>query len=151
MQRTIDISLMVLGAVILSCQMTMMYIFVGGGTAGSDAQALLVMQAWLAPVALLIFAVELLRRVAKVGLKSTLSAMWHSLPAWVVLALVVLNSLVFIGELAFFLRTQLSGQQPAWYEHAPLACVAACSLAFIVLFGRSTLARNGSGTTAGRW
>lgn len=36
MQRLIDISRMALGAVILSCQMTMMYIFVGGGTAGSD-------------------------------------------------------------------------------------------------------------------
>lgn len=151
MQRTIDITLLALAAAILSCQMTMMYIFVGGGTGGSDAQALLVMQAWLAPVALLLFVVEFSRRVAKDGARSTLSAMWHAMPAWVVLALIILNSLVFIGELAFFLRTQLSGQLPTWYEHAPLACVAACSLAFIALFSRTSLAQSSSGKAVGRW
>jgi len=150
MQRTIDIFLMALGAAMLSCQMTMMYVFVGG-SGGSDAQALMVMQAWLAPVALLVFAAEFLRRAAKTGWKNTLGEMWHAMPAWVVLALVILNSLVFIGELAFFLRMQLSGQPPAWFEHAPLACVATCSLAFVVLFRKSTLAQTSSGTAVGRW
>jgi len=134
----------------LSCQMTLMFVFIGGG-AGSDAMALLVIQACVAPVALLIFAWQVLRRVMVNGWGNSFRAMWHALPAWLVLALVVLNSLVLIGELSLFLRERLMERSPLWVEHAPLLCVLACSLAFVALFDKSSIARDRSRAPVGRW
>ena len=149
-QKTVDISLLALGATMLSCQLTMMYLFIGGNN-GGDAQALLVIQVWVAAIAILVFLVEAVRRIAVYGLSDSLRTMWHAMPAWVVLALIVLNSLVIIGELSLYLRQKISGQVPLWFEHAPLLCVLACSLTFIALFSQSSLARSDSEAAVGRW
>ncbi len=149
-QKTVDVSLLALGATMLSCQLTMMYLFIGGNN-GGDAQALLVIQVWVGAIAILFFLVEAVRRITVHGLANTLSAMWHAMPAWVVLALIVLNSLVMIGELSLYLRQKITGQPPLWFEHAPLLCVLACSLTFIALFSQSSLARSDSEVAIGRW
>jgi hypothetical protein len=149
-EKITDIALLVLGLVILSCQATMMYVFIGG-SGGSDAQALLTAQAWVAPAALLVFLALLLRDVARDGWRGCVRGLWRPLPAWIVLALVVLNLLVFIGELSLFLRARLMAHQALWFEHAPLLCVLGCSLAFVALYGRSSLANDAAHATVGRW
>ena len=148
--KAVDISLLALAATMLSCQLTLMYVFVGGN-GGGDARALLVIQAWSAAIALLVFLWEAMRNVLASGLGNTFRAVWHALPAWAVLAMVVLNSLVIIGELSLYLRMRMTGQAPLWFEHAPLLCVLACSLAFVVLLKRSSMAQDGSRAPVGRW
>ena len=145
-QRVLMITL---AALIASCAITMMYIFISGDTGGSDMRLLLFVQMASIGPALLIFCIELVRRV--VSAQSSIADIWHGIPAWLVLALLLPNLLTVIGELSLFLRAHLTNGTIAWFEHAPLICTSSCSLALAALYVRANSKAIIRPATVNRW
>ena len=131
------ITMIALAAVTLSCTISMMYVFMSGDAGGSDVRALITLQTIAVPIALIIFFAELINRSRKTGLGKAFAGIWNSTPASVVVAVLLINLLVVIGELALLLRVRLSGEPALWFEHAPLVCALSCSLAFCALYARA--------------
>lgn len=131
------ITLIALGAAALSCTISMMYVFMSGDAGGSDVRALITLQTIAAPLALVIFIAELIIHARKSGATKALSAIWQAIPAGVVVAMLLTNLLVGIGELALLMRDRLGGEPALWFEHAPLVCAVSCSLAFSAVYARA--------------
>lgn len=131
------ITMIALAATTLSCTVSMMYVFMSGDAGGSDVRALITLQTIAVPIALVIFFAELIRRSRESGLGKALADIWRSTPASVVVAVLLINLLVGIGELALLLRVRLNGEPALWFEHAPLVCALSCSLAFCALYARA--------------
>lgn len=131
------ITMIALAATTLSCTVSMMYVFMSGDAGGSDVRALITLQTIAVPIALVIFSAELIRRSRESGLGKALTDIWRSTPASVVVAVLLINLLVGIGELALLLRVRLNGEPALWFEHAPLVCALSCSLAFCALYARA--------------
>ena len=134
---------------IATCSISIMYIFMRGDAGGGDMQVLLQIQAAAIPAALMTFFIELFNGARANG--NPLKAIWRATPAWVVLALLLFNFLVLIGELALFLRAHLTDRQVHWFEHTPLLCVVTCSLAICALYARAYPAENVGSPTVKRW
>lgn len=131
------ITLIALGIATLSSAISMMYVFMSGDAGGSDVRALLLLQSIAAPVAVTIFVVELLRRSRNNAMGSALASIWYAIPAWAVVAILLVNLLVGIGELALLLRVRLGGDAALWFEHAPLVCALTSSLAWCAVYARA--------------
>jgi len=146
-RNLLTITLIALGFVIFSCLITMMVMFVSLSGGGSDQVAFLGLQAVVAPIALVIFAVDVSMRIASQGQREALRSLWHGIPAWLVLALVLVNSLVLIGELAHFVLRYFDDEGIRWIEHSPLVCILCCSLAFCTIYARTSQ----RAASIGRW
>ena len=131
------ITMIALAAATLSCTISMMYVFMSGDAGGGDVRALIALQTIAIPIAVIIFLAETIIRARKAGVGGALASIWRSTPASVVVAVLLINLLVGIGELALLLRVRLSGEPALWFEHAPLACALSCSLAFCALYARA--------------
>ena len=138
-----------LAIVIASCAISIMYVFISGNPGGSDMQTLLVVQAAAIPVALLVVATDLALRFGENS--NSFGNIWRATPAWVVLALLLFNLLVLIGELALFLRAHLIAREILWFEHVPLLCVVSCSLAVCALYARAFPATSDTPAGITRW
>jgi len=143
--------LVTLGILILSCLITMMVTFISFGTPGADVQTLFAAQAVAAPVALLIVIFDLAMYAKTVGWRNGLRTIWSAAPAWLVLALVLLNSLVLIGELSYLLLIHLTAQAVPWVSHAQLLCMLTCSAAFCALYSRRVAQDGKVPAPVGRW
>ena len=119
-----------------SCTLTMMYVFLSGNPGGGDMRALLTLQASAIPVALAVLLIDIGMRIRSNGLRVAFTDIWRALPAWLLLALLLLNLLVGIGELALLLRQHLTDQPAGWFEHVPLVSALTCSLAVASLYAR---------------
>jgi hypothetical protein len=143
--------LSLLSLVILSCLLTLMVIFMGGSFTGADLNGLLLVQTAAIPVTLLFVAAEIRGFVRLNGWRVGLALLWRKIPAWLVLALVLLNSLVFVGELSVLLIDYLMDEPLPWTDHVPLLSLLCSSLAFTVLYAKvAQLYWNGV-TRLGRW
>ena len=142
-------AMIVLALTIASCTVSMMYIFISGKPGGGDMQTLLLAQTLaIAPAILVVIANQLFQlRDGKHGLGN----IWRAIPAWLVLALLLPNLLVVIGELSLFLRARLTNGPVHWFEHAPLVCTFACSLALAALYARSYPPGDENAAGVGRW
>jgi len=129
-------TLFLLGCLMLSCLVTLMVVFTGGSFTGADLTGLFLIQLFAIPVALLILAVEVAAFVRPNGWARGLRLLWTKIPAWLVLALVLLNSLVFIGELSVVLLDHLMDVPVPWTEHVPLVALLSTSLAFAVIYAK---------------
>lgn len=143
--------LAVFAAMIPACLLTMMIVFTGGSVAGADLTALFLMQAAAVPLAAVVVAAEVAAFVHPNGWRVGLGMLWARIPAWLVLALVLLNSLVFIGELSVLLLDYLTGEKTPWREHVPLLSLLACSTAFAVLYAKTAQLYGRGVKSLGRW
>lgn len=139
------------GLIILTCLITLMVAFTGGSFTGADLNGLLVAQTAAIPIALLVVGAEVAAFVRLNGWHVGLALLWRKIPAWLVLALLLLNSLVFIGELSVLLLNHLMEESLPWREHVPLFSMLVSTLAFAVLYAKvAQLYWNGV-TSLGRW
>lgn len=145
------ITLIAFAITAFSCTISMMHVFMSGAVASDDVRALISLQTIAAPIALLVFAVDLALRARDGGVKVALAQIWNATPAWAVMAILLLNLLVLIGELALVIRVRLSGEPAFWFEHAPLACALTCSLAFCAIYARAYPSSAGSSAAIKRW
>ena len=135
--------------VIASCTISIMYIFMRGDSGGGDMQILLRIQAAAIPIAIIAFLAELIGGARSNG--RPLIAIWRATPAWVLLALMLFNFLVAIGELALFLRAHLTDRNVHWFEHTPLLCVVTCSFAICAIYARAYPAADSDSSAVKRW
>ncbi len=144
-------TLFLLGLIILSSLVTLMVVFTGGSFTGADLTGLFLIQILAVPVATLILGYEIAAFVLPNGWKGGLAMLWAKIPAWLILALVLLNSLVLVGELSVVLLNHLMEESVPWTEHVPLIALLSSSLAFAVIYAK-TEQLYGTGTAnVGRW
>ena len=145
------LALFALGFIVLSSLVTMMIVFTGGRLDGADVAGLLYTQLVSVPIAVGILAIEVGAFVRLNGWRRGLRLLWEKVPAWLVLAFVLVNSLVLVGELSVLLLDYLMQGSPAWTDHVPLLAMLSASSAFCVLYGK-TAQLYGNGVEAlGRW
>lgn len=143
--------LFLLGLVILSCLVTLMVAMTGGSLTGADLTGLLIIQSASIPLTFLYVAIETATFVRLNGWKLGLGLLWRKIPAWLVLALLLLNSLVFIGELSVLLLDYLMEERLPWSEHVPFVALLFASLAFAVLYAKVAQLYWDGVTRLGRW
>jgi len=143
--------LIALGAMILGSLITMMITFMGGSFTGTDLRGLLLAQVVSIPIATLVVGYEVAAFVRGNGWGPGFKLLWQKIPAWLVLALVLVNSLVLIGELSVFLLDYLLGEPLPWTEHVPLLALLTCSIAFAVIYAKLAQLYGNGVAEIGRW
>ena len=146
-----NMAMVAMSLVVLSCLVSIMALFMGAGQAGADLQSLMYLQIASVPVAL---AAILLGRFVPdpktsdgVGFKT----LYAAVPQWMVFCLLMLNLLVAAGEIAFYVVARMTDETIAWTAHAPLVSMFACSLAVCVLYARAQLIAGRPQAFSGRW
>ena len=148
-QPIITISISVFAAISLSCLLSLMIIFMGGGQAGPDLRGLMLLQAWAIPVEILVIGFVTALFVTASGLRGGLKRLWVAMPQWLVFGFLLLNSLFLTGELAVFIAARATGEAISLSEQVPLVSLFLSSLAVLTL---SAWALDGRERVfAGRW
>lgn len=151
-RRTIiDLTLTVLAITSMSCLISLMAIFIGGGRGGTDLRSLIYLQAGLIPVAIGISIVGVFGFVHHQGLAAGMRALWRAIPQWQVFIFLLLNSLVISGEVAFVIVMRATEQVVLWQQHIPLVCMLVCSSAYLVLYARANSYPGSPAAMSGRW
>ncbi len=145
------LTLFALAFVILSSLVTMMIIFTGGSLDGADVRGLLLTQLVSVPMALGLLALEINAFVRLNGWRDGLKLLWQKIPAWLVLAFILVNSLVFIGELSVLLLDYLMQGSGSWTDHVPLLAMLSSSAAFSVIYGKTAQLYGNGVKSVGRW
>ncbi|HNP35231.1 MAG TPA: hypothetical protein PKK10_05215 [Woeseiaceae bacterium] len=152
MKRTItDLTLTILAIMSLTCLISMMVLFLGGGQEGTDLLMLMYLQAGITPIALGIAVVGIYRFVAGHSWAEGARAMWRAIPQWQVFIFLLLNSLVFFGELAFVMVMRATEVVVPWNAHIPLVCIFVCSSAYLVLYASANSYPGSPPAMSGRW
>lgn len=150
-QEVFRIALTVLALVLLSCLVSIMAVFMGGGQAGTDLHSLLALQIAVIPVAFMTVVVCVYLAVHKDGWKPGLSRFWDAIPQWLVFILFLLTLLGICGEVALVVKARLTESPGSWHEHVPLVCMLFCSAAFLALYSRMQTASGRTTAMSGRW
>ena len=152
MKRSItNLTLTVLAITSMSCLISLMAIFIGGGRGGADLRGLVYLQAGLIPIALGISVVSVYGLARRQGLSKGLRALWRAIPQWQVFIFMLLNSLALFGEIAFVVVMRATDKVVLWQQHVPLACMLVCSSAFLVLYARVRSYPGSPAAMSGRW
>ncbi len=145
------LALFILAFVVLSSLVTMMIVFTGGSLEGADVRGLLLTQLAAVPICLGILAFEVNSFVRLNGWGNGFRLLWQKIPAWLVLAFVLVNSLVLVGELSVLLLDYLMQGSPAWTDHVPLLAMLSSSSAFSVLYAKTAQLYGSGVKSLGRW
>lgn len=141
--------LAVLGLIAMSCLISLMVLFIGGGTSGPDLEGLMLVQALSIPVAIGILAFVIALFLAAYGRRDGLALLWQAIPQWLVFGFVLLNSLTIAGELALLIMADALGTTVPLGDHVPLLALLATTSAAVALYAR-TQAGKAPGLS-GRW
>ncbi len=145
----IAVSFAVFSAITLSCLLSLMVIFMGGGQAGPDLHGLMLVQTWAIPFGILVIGFVTAVFVTASGVRGGLKRLWHAMPQWLVFAFMLVNSLFIAGELAVMIASQALREPVSLGEQVPLICLFVSSLTVLAL-----AAWSGDGQErafAGRW
>jgi len=129
--------------VVLTCLVSIMALFMGGGQSSADLYSLLVAQTVAIPIALVILILVVSSTKAR--------TLWNALPQWLVFIALLLNALALCGEAALIIATRMTDRVSPWHEHVPLVCVMACTVAFLALYARPHPPSDGERAMSGRW
>jgi hypothetical protein len=151
-KRTVtDIILTVLGIASISCLISLMALFIGGGQVGTDLRGLMYLQAGFTPLALGIAVVSAYLFVSVQGWAKGAQAMWRVIPQWLMFIFLLLNSLVLLGEIAYGIIMRATDDLVQWHEHIPLVCLFVCSSAYLALYARANSYPGSPPAMSGRW
>ena len=145
------IVLAVLGAIIATCLVSLMVVFMGGPQGASDFRSLLSLQLAAIPLALLAAAVSLATVGIREGLGPAVKSIWRALPTWMLLGFIVLNSLCVFGEVSLLIVAYATEATVPWQEHVPLISMLSCSVAFMIVYAHGRLNRTSEPAMSGRW
>lgn len=128
-----------------------MVLFMGGGKGGSDLHELMSLQAGVVPIAVGISVFGVYHFVSALGWGAGAKALWEAIPQWLVFIFLMLNSLVLFGELAFVIVMHATDLLISWRDHIPLACMFACSSAYLIMHARVNSYPGSPPAMSGRW
>ena len=83
--------------------------------------------------------------------QKTWRTIWQHVPGWLVFVVLVLNSLVLIGELSYVLLASIDLPATDWRNHTALLCLLCSSLAFSLLYAAAHAANGAPPFDKGRW
>lgn len=146
---TIPIFLAALAIVAVSCLVSLMVLFMGGGQTGPDSGGLVALQIVAVPVSLAIIVFVVALFVTAYGRTDGLKRLWDAIPQWLVFAYVLVNSLTFVGELAIVVMYNAMELEIPIAEHVPFVALLATTSAFLALYARMQSGRGPAPT--GRW
>ena len=129
----IAVSIAVFAAIAVSCLLSLMVIFMGGGQAAPDLRGLMLMQAWAIPVEIFVVGFVTALFVTASGWRAGLKRLWVAMPQWLVFGFLLLNSLFVAGELAVIMVARASGEAMSLSEQVPLVSLLMSSLAVLTL------------------
>ena len=145
----IAVSTTVFAAIALSCLLSLMVIFMGGGQVGPDLHGLMLLQTWAIPFGILVIGFVTTVFVAASGIRGGLKRLWDAMPQWLVFAFMLVNTLFVAGELAVTIAAQAMREPMSLGEQVPLICLFISSLTVLAL---SAWANDGRERAfAGRW
>ena len=151
LNTALALTIAVISIIALSCLVAAMAVFIGGGRSGTDLFALLNFQLWFAPLVLLPGAASVRHFLSRSDLKNGLARLWTHVPQWLVFIFVLLNALLIIAELAFFLINRITEESSTLLAHAPLLCLLCCSLSVLALYAHRHDLSGAVAAMSGRW
>ena len=131
--QVIVISIAVFTVIAVSCLLSLMVIFMGGGQVGPDLRGLMLMQAWAIPLEVLVVGFVTALFVSASGWRAGLKRLWVAMPQWLVFGFLLLNSLFIAGELAVIMVARATGEAISLSEQVPLISLLMSSLAVLAL------------------
>lgn len=146
---TVPVLLAALAMVAVTCLMSLMILFMGGGQAGPDSGGLVVLQLAAIPVSIAIAGFVVALFAAAYGRTEGLQRLWAAIPQWLVFAYVLVNSLTLAGELAIVVMFNAMQLDIPAIQHVPFLALLATTTAFVVLYAR--LQANKGPALSGRW
>lgn len=129
--------------IVLTCLVSIMAVFMGGGQASTDLHSMFVAQIAAIPLAIVVIATSLIG--------SNMRTLWSTLPQWLVFIVLLLNALALCGEVALIIAARMTDHVGPWQEHVPLACTITCSIAFLLLYARTHPNTENKTALTGRW
>lgn len=147
----LNVSIVTMNLVVLSCLVSTMALFMGGGQTGTDLESLMYLQIASVPVALV--AILLVRFVADARTSGSIEfgELYKAIPQWMIFGLLILNSLVASGEAALLVVVRTMKEDVPWTAHAPLVSMFTCSIAVCMLYGRAQILAGRATALSGRW
>ncbi len=129
--RAVRLALAVIGG---SCLVSLMYAFMGGSATNADFAALNVIQRFgiVLSILVVLFCVGSVSRGRSA--RETYQTLWQHIPGWLVFVILLLGSLVFIGELSYALLLRAELVRSEWENHVALLCLLSSSVAYGVVF-----------------
>ncbi|MEL7297873.1 MAG: hypothetical protein AAGJ86_09425 [Pseudomonadota bacterium] len=149
--QLVPATLTLLGFCVLTCQVTMMVVFMAGVEAVPDMAPWLDFQLVTSIFAIGVVAYNLYRLRERSAWRAGLSAWWRATPQWMLLAFVILALVMLVGELSFLLLFGITGRADPWREHIPLIAMVVCSVAFVVVYAEWRAGRGAVANVSGRW
>ena len=145
----IPIILAALAIVAVTCLVSLMVLFMGGGQTGPDSGGLVVLQLAAVPVSLGIVGFVVVLFATAYGRADGMKRLWAAIPQWLVFAYVLINSLTFVGELAIIVIYNAMGVRIPIIEHVPFVALLASTSAFLALYARMQAGKGPA--VSGRW
>ncbi len=150
-QRVLNYLTIVLAAVVVSCLVSIMALFMGGGQASVDLLALMAIQIASIPASIVLTLLGLhICRIFTVG-PLTVKRVYDAVPQWLLFIFMMLLLLVCSGEVAFLVVAGTTDIVVEWTAHAPLISMLTCSAAVCVLHGCAGLLAGRTLALSGRW
>ncbi len=138
-------------AVIVSCLVSTMALFMGGGQSGADLFSLMAFQAVTIPasVSTAIFGVAASRPYSRAA--TTAEQLYNASPQWLIFCCLMLISLSVFGETAFLIVSTTTDTEIEWTAHVPLVAMTVNSFAVCLLYASRNLMSGKTTALSGRW
>jgi hypothetical protein len=137
--------------VIMSCLISTMTVFMGGGQQGTDLHSLMLIQLASIPIAVVAILGSVFLCSSGDQNANNIKRLYAAVPQWMVFGFLLLNSLVLAGEVALLIVSRATEQIVERTSHAPLMSMLMCSLAVCVLYARTGLLSGRPLPLSGRW
>lgn len=137
--------------IVVSCLVSAMALFMGGGQSGPDLTTLMHIQIGSVPVAIVaaVVGIGVCSKYSKESM--TARRLYAAVPNWLVFCCVILVALAGLGEIAIVVVLMTTDLVIEWTAHAPFVAMIACSLAVGVLYACIGILSGRQVALSGRW
>ena len=141
----------VLVCIVVSCLVSAMALFMGGGQSGPDLTTLMHIQIGSVPVAIVaaVIGIGVCGRYSNESM--TARRLYAAVPNWLVFCCVILIVLAGLGEIAIVVVLMTTDLVIEWTAHAPFVAMITCSLAVGVLYACIGILSGRQVALSGRW
>ncbi len=150
-QTILNVSIVTMSLVVLSCLVSTMALFMGGGQSGADLRSLMHLQIASVPIALAAISFARIVPDERTSSGIAFAKLHKAVPQWMIFGLLILNCLVASGEAALLVVVATMKEDVVWTAHAPLVSMFTCSFAVCALYGRAQILAGRAAAFSGRW
>ena len=137
--------------IVVSCLVSAMALFMGGGQSGPDLTTLMHIQIGSVPVAIVAAAIGIGVSGKYSEESMTAGHLYAAVPNWLVFCCVILVALAGLGEIALVVVSMTTDVTVEWTAHAPFVAMIACSVAVCILYACIGILSGRRVALSGRW